>query len=360
MSNSFNNLWDSKQRPSIIAGPCSAESKEQLYEVCKDLYDGGVTTIRAGIWKPRTRPNSFEGIGLPALKWISEIKEQLPVAFAIEVATADHVALALEAGVDILWLGARTTVNPFTVQEIADSLAGVDVPVLIKNPINPDLALWIGAVERIANVGVKRIGAIHRGFSSHRKSEFRNEPIWQIPIDFRRELPHIPLLCDPSHIAGHRGYIAQISQRALDLNYDGLMIEVHPNPDEALSDPLQQITPAALVGLMNNLQVRSTSSTDAMFISKLEELRDKIDQVDSELVTLLKHRMAIVDEIGHYKKENNVAIFQLERWNEILKSRGDWAERGNLDREFIEKIYKAIHEESLKQQTSISKMPNDE
>lgn len=348
-------LWAKEKAPVIIAGPCSAESEEQLFDATKKIASQGIKVIRAGIWKPRTRPNTFEGIGSPALKWIQNIKKEIDVQFAIEVATAQHVELALEHGIDVLWIGARTTVNPFTVQEIADSLKGIDIPVLVKNPINPDLSLWQGALERLSNSGLSKLGAIHRGFSSHRKSIYRNEPIWQIPIELKRLHPELPLIADPSHIAGSRDLIGHISQKALDLNYDGLIVEVHPNPDKALSDAQQQITPESLDRLIQMLQVRSTTSNNAIFISKLEELRDKIDHVDREVIDMIRQRMELVDEIGQYKKENNVAIFQLERWNEIMKSRGDWAANASLRREFIEDLYKTIHEESIRQQTNISK-----
>ncbi|QSE97752.1 bifunctional 3-deoxy-7-phosphoheptulonate synthase/chorismate mutase type II [Fulvivirga lutea] len=347
-------LWKKDKSPLMIAGPCSAESEEQLRLSTQLLSEIGVKVIRAGIWKPRTRPNTFEGIGSPALQWIKDIKKDFDVQFAIEVATAQHVELALEYGVDVLWIGARTTVNPFTVQEIADSLKGVDIPVLVKNPINPDLALWLGALERLSNAGISKLGAIHRGFSSHRKSKYRNEPLWQIPIELKRLHPDLPLIGDPSHIAGERGLIEAVSQKALDVNYDGLMIEVHPNPDKALSDAKQQITPATLERLLGTLQVRSATSDNALFLSKLEQLRDKIDEVDQELIQVLRNRMDLVDELGVYKKENNVSIFQLNRWKDIMQSRGKWAEDAQLRREFIEDIYKIIHEESIKKQTSIS------
>ena len=355
MKERIEKLWSQDKSPVLIAGPCSAESEEQLLDATQQLANQGIKVIRAGIWKPRTRPNTFEGIGSPALKWIQNIKKQVNVQFAIEVATAQHVELALEHGVDVLWLGARTTVNPFTVQEIADSLKGIDIPVLVKNPINPDLALWQGALERLSNAGLTKLGAIHRGFSSHRQTIYRNEPIWQIPIELKRLHPDLPIIADPSHIAGTRELIGNISQKALDLNYDGLIIEVHPNPDKALSDAKQQITPETLGKLLQILTVRSSTSNDAMFISKLEELRDKIDLIDREVIDMIRQRMNIVDEIGQYKKENNVSIFQLERWNEIMKSRGGWAANASLRKEFIEDLYKIIHEESIKQQTNISK-----
>ncbi len=347
-------LWSNQSDHVMIAGPCSAESEDQLFTATKEIAERGIRVIRAGIWKPRTRPNTFEGIGSPALAWIKNIKQDIDVQFAIEVATAQHVELALEAGIDVLWIGARTTVNPFTVQEIADSLKGIDIPVLVKNPINPDLALWQGAIERLSNAGLTKLGGIHRGFSSHRKSAYRNDPIWQIPIEFKRAMPELPMVCDPSHIAGNRSLIEPVSQKALDLNYDGLMIEVHPNPDKALSDAKQQITPDTLGELLNSLKVKTATTDDALFLSKLEQLRSNIDEIDQELIQIIRARMDVVDEIGLHKKETDVTILQLDRWSEIMNSRGKWATDVNLRREFIEEIFKSIHTESIKEQTIIS------
>jgi chorismate mutase len=355
MKQRIESLWAEKREHVVIAGPCSAETEEQLMSSARAIAAQGIKVVRTGVWKPRTRPNTFEGIGTPALQWINNIKKEIDIQFAIEVATAQHVELALKYDVDVLWIGARTTVNPFTVQEIADALKGVDKPILIKNPINPDLALWIGAIERISNAGITKLGAIHRGFSSHRHSKYRNEPLWQIPIELKRTFPDIPMIGDPSHISGSRMLIEEISQKALDLNYDGLMIEVHPDPDNAWSDSKQQITPARLKEILDSLQVRSATSDNALFISKLEQLREKIDEMDHELIDVIRSRMDIVKEIGHYKKENNVAIFQLDRWNEIIQSRGKWGKDANLNSDFIEEIYKLIHAESIKNQTDISK-----
>ncbi|HNP20322.1 MAG TPA: bifunctional 3-deoxy-7-phosphoheptulonate synthase/chorismate mutase type II [Fulvivirga sp.] len=354
MKEKIESLWAKNKGHVLIAGPCSAETEEQLMASVKAIAAEGIKVARAGVWKPRTRPNTFEGIGVPALEWIQNIKKEIDIQFAIEVATAQHVELALKHDIDVLWIGARTTVNPFTVQEIADALKGVDIPILIKNPINPDLALWIGAFERIANSGITKLGAIHRGFSSHRKTKYRNEPLWHIPIDLKRTFPDIPMIGDPSHIGGTRDLIESISQKALDLNYDGLMIEVHPDPDKAWSDAKQQITPARLKELLEVLQIRSATSDNVLFISKLEQLRNKIDESDHELIDVIRNRMDIVEEIGLYKKENNVAILQLDRWNEIIKSRGMWGKEVNLNSEFIEDIYKLIHAESIKKQTTIS------
>ncbi|UII34846.1 bifunctional 3-deoxy-7-phosphoheptulonate synthase/chorismate mutase type II [Fulvivirga ulvae] len=341
------------QKPWIIAGPCSAESEEQLLKTVKAVAALGIEVIRAGVWKPRTRPNSFEGIGIKALEWIQRIKKECKVKFITEVASAQHVELALKYDLDMVWIGARTTVNPFTVQEIADALKGSTLPVLVKNPVNPDLALWMGAIERIANTGLTEIGAIHRGFSSFRKSKYRNEPVWQIPVELKASIPHIPLICDPSHIGGSRSMIYDISQKALDMGYDGLMIETHPDPDNALSDSKQQITPEQLKDIKHKLRIRQTTSDNVLFKTKLEELRNKIDSVDHDLIETLSIRMKLIEQIGEYKKENNVTIFQLERWNEIIKTRPQWAEALDLRKEFIEEIYKQIHSESLRNQTEI-------
>ncbi|ELR72703.1 2-keto-3-deoxy-D-arabino-heptulosonate-7-phosphate synthase I beta [Fulvivirga imtechensis AK7] len=350
----INGEWIKRYKnPWLIAGPCSVESEEQLLDITEKVAAQGVKVIRAGIWKPRTRPNSFEGVGAKAFDWIKSARSQFQVQFATEVASAQHVEQALKNDIDILWLGARTTVNPFTVQEIADALQGTDIPVLVKNPVNPDLALWIGAIERIYNAGISKIGAIHRGFSSFRKSQFRNEPVWQIPLELKRNIPEIPLICDPSHISGNRDMIFDISQKALDMGYNGLMIEVHPDPDKALSDAQQQITSDQLSEIRKNLKIRKATSNNVLFKNKLEELRDKIDSIDHDLLETLSNRMKVIGLIGEYKRDNNVTIFQLERWNEIIKSRPDWAEALGLGREFIEDLYKLIHTESIKNQTNI-------
>ena len=350
----IDSVWRQQlRRPWTMAGPCSAESFEQLRETAKAIYRLGIKVIRAGIWKPRTRPNHFEGVGEEGLKWMASIKKEIPVQFATEVATPQHLELALKYDIDIIWIGARTTVNPFIVQDIADALNGIDIPVFIKNPVNPDLALWLGCIERIAGAGVKKIAAIHRGFSSFKKSSFRNEPLWQIAIELKRHLPDLPLICDPSHIAGDRSMVTEIAQKALDMNYDGLMIEVHPNPDQALSDPKQQVAPVQLAEMLKQLTVRSDTNKDALFTSKLEELRNKIDSIDHDLVEHLATRMSLIEEIGQYKKENDVTILQLERWKAILTSRKQWSKTLNLNAEFIEDIYKTIHTESIRKQTDI-------
>ncbi|MDN4166503.1 bifunctional 3-deoxy-7-phosphoheptulonate synthase/chorismate mutase type II [Cytophagales bacterium LB-30] len=344
-----------KGHPWIISGPCSAESPEQLEQTCLQLAEGGIRTLRAGVWKPRTRPHQFEGVGAIALEWIKEIKTAHPsLSFAVEVATPEHVERCLKAGIDILWIGARTTVNPFNVQELADVLKGVNIPVLVKNPVNPDLALWMGAIERIMHAGITQIGAIHRGFSSFQKSKYRNMPLWQIPLELKTLHPSLPLICDPSHIAGKRALLQEIAQRAMDMNYDGLMIESHIHPESALSDAEQQLTPKALLSLLANLSIRSASSSNPLFINKLEELRHQIDQADREILEALASRMALVEQLGEYKKENNVAVFQIERWNEVFHSRPEWGKALRLSPDFVEELYKIIHTESIKIQTEVS------
>lgn len=348
-----NYWWNQFSKPFVLAGPCSAESPTQMREVVQKLAASNIPFIRAGIWKPRTRPGSFEGVGAEALPWLVELKKEFNVKFAIEVANPHHVELALKYGIDLLWLGARTTVNPFAVQEIADSLVGVDIPVLVKNPINPDLALWLGAIERIEKAGISRTGAIHRGFSSLQQSKYRNIPLWQIPLELKSLRTDLPLICDPSHITGNRDLIANVSQKAMDLNYDGLIIETHPNPPEALSDAAQQITPEALIDLLGKLKMRDSSFRNSFSINRLEEIRHQIDNADQEILEAIARRMRLVEEIGHYKKDNNVAIFQLERWKEVFKSRPEWGDAMNLDKEFILDIYRQIHQASIKSQTEI-------
>ncbi|MDX2302879.1 MAG: bifunctional 3-deoxy-7-phosphoheptulonate synthase/chorismate mutase type II [Microscillaceae bacterium] len=353
--NPLNNWVNFKQKPLIIAGPCSAESEEQLMETCRQLLDSKVDVFRAGIWKPRTRPNSFEGYGEKALPWVKTVKDELKVPFTIEVASPYHIEQALKYGIDILWIGARTTVNPFNVQEIADALKGVDIPVMIKNPINPDLHLWIGAIERIYNAGIRNIAAIHRGFSTLQNTKYRNIPTWQIPIELKTHLPEIPIICDPSHIAGRRDLLMEIAQKALDLNYDGLMIESHIDPDNALSDAQQQVTPHRLKEMLSELKIRIVrdQNEDLEFINHLDELRDQIDNVDRELIEILKRRMALVEKACEYKRENNVTIFQVDRWNEIFRTRSEWAKKMSLNKDFITEVYKLIHIESIRTQTEV-------
>lgn len=340
-------------KPVVIAGPCSAENPEQLLEVAKAVKSMGIGIMRAGIWKPRTRPNHFEGKGAEAFGWIKELKKQVDIQFAVEVASPQHVEQACGAGIDILWLGARTTVNPFTVQEIANAMRGIDKVVLVKNPINPDLALWIGAIERVHQAGIQKVGAIHRGFSSFQKSRYRNQPLWQIPLELKSKYPDLPLFGDPSHISGNREMIFEVSQKALDLGYDGLMIETHPNPDQALSDAAQQITPERLGEILDQLRISEKSSSNAIFLNQLEALREKIDHIDQEMIETLATRMQLIERIGEYKKDNNVTVFQLERWNEIIKTRPEWGLQANLAQDFVKELYRIIHDESIRLQTEI-------
>ena len=326
------------QRPIIISGPCSAETEEQVMDAAHQLASKGVKIFRAGIWKPRTKPGGFEGIGAEGLQWLKRVKKETGMYVATEVATKDHVFEALKAGIDILWIGARTTVNPFAVQEIADALKGVDIPVLIKNPVNPDLELWIGAFERLYGAGIRRLGAIHRGFSSYDKKMYRNLPLW-----------HIPIFCDPSHIGGKRELIAPLSQQAMDLSFDGLMIESHPCPDCAWSDASQQITPDVLDYVVNLLVIRNETQTT----ENLAELRRQIDGIDEQLLELLAKRMRISREIGVYKKEHNMPILQSPRYSEILEKRSDMGQTMDLNTDFVKEILKEIHEESVRQQMII-------
>jgi chorismate mutase len=341
------------KQPYIIAGPCSAESEEQMVTTAVALKKLGVHAFRCGIWKPRTRPNGFEGFGKQALPWVKAVKDATGLPVATEVAKPEHIEAALKAGVDILWIGARTTVNPFNVQELADALKGVDVPVLIKNPVNPQLELWIGAIERIHNAGIRKLAVIHRGFSTFQKTKYRNAPLWQIAIELKTKFPEIPIIGDPSHMGGKRNLIYELSQKALDLNYDGLIIESHPDPDNALSDAAQQLTPDALEQVLLALKQRFTYSDNALFINHLEEIRNKIDDIDRELMEVLVARQLLVEELGEYKRENNVTVFQQDRWNEIMQTRGDWAERMNLYPEFITEVFKLVHAESIRKQTEV-------
>lgn len=341
------------KRPVIIAGPCSAESEEQVMETAKGLKELGVQIFRAGIWKPRTRPNSFEGVGFEGLAWLKHVKKEYGMLTATEVACQKHVNEALKMGVDILWIGARTTVNPFAVQEIANELKGVDIPVLIKNPINPDLELWIGAFERIAGAGITKLGAIHRGFSSFEKIKYRNAPQWQMAIELHRRIPDLPIICDPSHMAGKREYVQELAQKSLDLGANGLIIESHCNPDVALSDSKQQFTPKDLGEILNSLVVRERGTNNADYKEVMSELRAKIDVLDEMLLDTLSKRMDVCREMGKTKKENNVQVFQSHRWDQILTDKlARGAEKG-LSNELIEKTFKAIHQESINIQTEI-------
>jgi chorismate mutase len=343
-----------KNQPLIISGPCSAETEEQLLATANLLAaTGKVSVLRAGIWKPRTRPGEFEGIGSIGLEWLKKAKAETGLPTAVEVATAKHVEEALAAGVDILWIGARSTANPFTVQEIADALKGVDIPVLVKNPVNPDISLWIGALERINNAGITKIGAIHRGFSSYEKSSFRNEPMWEMAIQLKTLCPELPIINDPSHICGNRELIPYIAQKALDLDMQGLMIESHIEPSVAWTDAKQQVTPAALDQLVSKLSVREPESTNEAFVDKLAELRTKIDSIDDVIIQKLGERMAIVEKIGQYKRDNKVTILQVNRWDEILKKGTAFAKALKLDLNFTEKFLELVHGESIRKQTEI-------
>lgn len=341
-------------RPTLIAGPCSAETEEQVHATVQALaLSGKVSMIRAGIWKPRTRPNSFEGVGEQGLIWLKQAGKQVNLPVMTEVANAHHVELALKAGMDALWIGARTSVNPFTVQEIADALKGLDIPVFVKNPVNPDLQLWIGAIERFMNAGITRIAAIHRGFSYHGESVYRNEPMWEIPIRLRTIMPDLPVFCDPSHICGKRDLLALVSQRAMDMGMDGLMIETHPNPDKAWSDAAQQITPESLITLINSLEIRRENVASAEIRDGLSELRGRIDLLDAQILDLVSARMGIAREIGQYKKENGITILQLERWMEIVKTRGFRADKLGLSEDFIRNYLEQLHKESILHQTRV-------
>ncbi|WP_410221267.1 chorismate mutase [Pedobacter sp.] len=340
--------------PLLISGPCSAETEDQLLTTAHLLAaTGKVSVLRAGIWKPRTRPGEFEGIGSIGLEWLKRAKAETGLPTAVEVANAKHVEEALAAGVDILWIGARSTVNPFTVQEIADALKGHDVPVLVKNPVNPDLQLWIGALERINKAGITKLGAIHRGFSSFEKSSFRNEPMWELAIQLKTLCPELPIINDPSHICGNRELIPYISQKALDLNMQGLMIESHLDPSVAWTDAKQQLTPAAVNELMERLTVREPDSKNEAFADKLTELRKQIDKIDDLLLQKLGERMAIVEKIGEYKRDNQVTILQVNRWDEISKKGAAFAKALKLDTAFTEKFLELVHSESIRKQTEI-------
>lgn len=339
--------------PLVIAGPCSAETEEQLLKIAHQLKDTDTSVLRAGIWKPRTRPGNFEGVGALGLKWLQRAKEETGLLTTTEVANANHVDLALKHDVDILWIGARTTVSPFIVQEIADAVKGTDKIVLVKNPVNPDLALWLGAVERFYTAGITKLGVIHRGFSTYEKTRYRNNPEWQIPIDLQNTYPDLPLILDPSHIAGKRDIIFDLCQTALDLNYDGLMIETHFDPDNAWSDAKQQITPRVLEKMTVDLKIRKVEGDEAEFNNQLNTMRTQIDLIDDQIMDMLGKRMKIVDGIGALKKKNNVAILQVKRWNEVLGRMILEGEQNKLSEEFVLKIYKAIHQESINHQKKV-------
>ncbi|MCD6089953.1 MAG: bifunctional 3-deoxy-7-phosphoheptulonate synthase/chorismate mutase type II [Bacteroidales bacterium] len=348
------NEWglDYTDRPLLISGPCSAETEEQVLETAHALKALNVSVFRAGIWKPRTRPNTFEGVGSKGLKWLSKVKQETGLKVCTEVANSKHTYEALKHNIDVLWIGARTTVNPFAVQEIADALEGVDIPVFVKNPINPDLELWIGALERLNKAGITKLGAIHRGFSSYGDSAFRNAPNWQIPIELKRRFPELLIINDPSHIGGKRDLIQSLSQKAMDLDFDGLMIEVHPNPDEAWSDAKQQITPDQFTEVLNSLKIRSKGDAQQEH-SRLTGLRKKIDYFDHELMEILEARMKIANEIGEFKRDNDIIVLQNNRWNKVIEQSIALGNKKGLSPDLISKIFKAIHQESINNQTEI-------
>jgi chorismate mutase len=339
--------------PLVIAGPCSAETEEQVLKIAHELKDSKTSIYRAGIWKPRTRPGGFEGVGAIGLKWLQKAKAETGLLMAVEIANAAHVKLALEHDIDVLWIGARTTVNPFAVQEIADALVGTDKIVLVKNPVNPDLALWIGGVERLYNAGIRKLGAVHRGFSTYEKTKYRNIPEWQIAIELQSRFPDLPLICDPSHITGKRDMIFDVSQQALDLNYDGLMIETHTDPDNAWSDAAQQVTPAVLQQILSELKVRNKTNEADDFIRKMAKLRIEIDDFDTKILEVLGDRMKVSEKIGQLKKEKNVAILQNRRWEEIQQKMISEGTSKGLTEEFILKLFKAIHQESITHQGKV-------
>jgi chorismate mutase len=339
------------KRPIIIAGPCSAETEEQVMTTARELSSRGIRIYRAGIWKPRTRPNAFEGIGSIGLKWLRQVKEETGMLTTTEVANVKHVEESLKAGVDILWIGARTSANPFAVQDIAEALRGVDIPVMVKNPVNPDIELWIGAFERLNNSGIKKLIAIHRGFSVYDRTLFRNDPQWQVPIELRRRIPELKIITDPSHICGNRHMLYDVSQKAMDLNFDGLIIETHPTPDLAWSDASQQITPAELQTLLLRLVFRDEGDQRSMI--NLAELREQIDKLDDKLIHIFEKRMKVVEEIGRHKKESNITILQSQRWDDIVKNRIRLGSRMGLSEEFILKVFQAIHQESINKQTLV-------
>jgi len=341
------------EHPLVIAGPCSAETEEQVLKIAHELKDSDVNYYRAGIWKPRTRPGNFEGVGTLGLGWLKKVKEETGMKTCTEVANAAHCKLALENDVDLLWIGARTAVSPFIMQEIADALQGTDKIVLVKNPINPDLSLWLGGIERLYTAGIKNLGAIHRGFSTYEKTKYRNVPEWQIAIEFQNRFPDLPLICDPSHITGNREMIFDVSQAALDLNFDGLMIETHWDPDNAWSDAAQQVTPTKLKQIMEDLKIKKTTETAPEYRESLENLRAQINVVDEQLIQLLAKRMQVADKIGELKKEKNVAVLQSRRWNEILGNMVLEGSNKGLSEEFVLKMFKAIHQESINHQEKI-------
>ncbi len=352
---------NSSSSPFIIAGPCSAESEIQVIKTAKAIEKcKKVKIFRAGIWKPRTSPSSFEGVGKVGLRWLERVKKETQLFTAVEAAIPDHIETCLKykKAVDIIWIGARTTANPFSVQSIADTLKGVDIPVMIKNPVNPDIGLWSGAVERLMKAGIKQLALIHRGFSPFVKTNMRNIPKWELAIELRSRFPELPIINDPSHISGNKKYIHEIAQKALNLNFNGLMIETHNNPSKALSDAHQQLTPDELIELIKNLKFRKQNSENQEFSDSLEQYREQIDSIDFQLLELLSKRMSIIENIGRYKLENNVTIFQLKRWLDIVKTRKEFGKLLNLDEIFIKKIIQRVHKESIRKQAEIMNNKN--
>lgn len=349
----LDNWLESPEFPLVVSGPCSAETEEQVMQTARALAEiPKVKIFRTGIWKPRTRPGAFEGVGEQGLIWLKRVRKETRLLTAVEVANPAHVEAALKHEVSILWVGARTVVNPFSVQELAESLRGVDIPLMIKNPVNPDINLWMGAIERFNGVGINKMAAIHRGFYFFEKTPYRNAPMWEIPIELKRRLPQLPIFCDPSHICGERTMLQKVAQKALDLEMDGIMIETHPDPDQAWTDANQQITPQALEALIDGLVIRKTiGSRD--FENKLEELRLEIDKIDAELIAILARRMEAVGEIGRYKKDHNITILQIKRWRTVVRERLRMGMNSNLDREFLQKLLEIVHNESIQKQTDI-------
>ncbi len=357
MNNKQNWIKEFNQ-PLAIAGPCSAESEKQMMEIAERIDKNYVQIFRAGIWKPRTKPNCFEGVGAIGLNWLKKVKDEFGFKIATEVATANHVKLALEYDVDYLWIGARSTVNPFTVQEIAEALRDTKKVVLVKNPVNPDLELWMGAIERLQTQNIQNLGAIHRGFSTYKKTKYRNNPQWQIALDFMDKMPEIPMICDPSHICGNREGIFDVSQQAYNFEYDGLMIETHNNPDEAWSDAKQQVTPERLKEILQKIELRKSDDEDALYHMNLARLRNEIDENDQSLLDNIAQRMLISNKIGELKKEHNVAVFQPERWKQIRENSVKQGEKLGLSEEFIDKLIRAIHQESIQHQNLIMNKEN--
>ncbi len=355
------NEWiDIDTKPLVISGPCSAESEQQVLDIAREIAKiPNVKIFRAGIWKPRTRPGSFEGVGEKGLKWLQQVKAESGLLTAVEVANPEHIRLAVKHDVDILWIGARTVVNPFSLQELASELKGIDKPIMVKNPVNPDLDLWIGAIERFNLAGITKIAAVHRGFYFFDKTPYRNAPMWEIPIELKRRFPNLPVICDPSHICGERTMLLDVAQKSLDLDMDGVMIEAHTDPDKALTDPQQQITPGELSLIVDKLIVR-TKRGDFELENKLELLRSEIDKIDAELLQILARRMEVVDEIGNYKKENNITILQLKRWTKIVRDRLKTGTNAGLRKSFIQTLLEVVHNESIQRQTEIFNKDDNE